>query len=84
MSSDDKGWTMLAGATEPPAPANHYWRPAPPGLDAMIARYIASHPSHAELRAENEHLRLSLLTMAARERSCAGSCEGAITTPAEP
>lgn len=83
MNDDDKGWTMLVGATEPPAPANHYWRPAPPGLDAMIARYIASHPSHAELRAENEHLRLSLLTMAARERETAAERDALRTMLAE-
>jgi len=56
--ANDKGWTMLAGEA----------------ADVMVGRYIVARtpkgtrPLHAELRAENEHMRLSLLTMAARER----------------
>lgn len=59
--ANDKGWTMLSGGD----------------ADAMIDRYIAartpqgSRPLHAELRAENEHLRLALAAMAARERETA-------------
>lgn len=60
MTTND-GWTMLVGED----------------ADAALDRYIAAHrpkgtrPLHAQLRAENEHLRLSLLTMAARERETA-------------
>lgn len=94
--NDDKGWTMLAGddegATVPPA--NHYCRQGPLGMavldaDAMIDRYIAARtpkgtlPLHAELRTENEHLRLALLTMAARERETAAERDALRTMLAE-
>ncbi len=94
--NDDKGWTMLAGddegATVPPA--NHYCRQGPLGMavldaDAMIDRYIAARtpkgtlPLHAELRTENEHLRLALLTMAARERDTAAERDALRTMLAE-
>lgn len=74
MSSDDKGWTMLAGDED---------------ADAMVDRYIAARtpkgtrPLHAELRAENEYLRLSLLTMAARERETAAERDALRTMLAE-
>lgn len=74
MISDDKGWTMLAGDED---------------ADAMVDRYIAARtpkgtrPLHAELRAENEYLRLSLLTMAARERETAAERDALRTMLAE-
>ena len=87
MSDDDKGWMMLAGSpdqgtAEAPPRVNLNWQRKSQGAervdpDAMIDRYITARtpqgtrPMHAALRAENEHLRLSLATMGARERETA-------------
>lgn len=99
MTTNGKGWTMLAGSpcqgtAEAPPRVTLNWQRKTQGVeridpDAMIDRYIAARtpqgtrPLHAELRAENEHLRLSLLTMAARERETAAERDALRTMLAE-
>ena len=71
--ANDKGWTMLAGATEPTAPANHNWRPTPQGN--VLVPVVAD--------TEVERLRLALATMAARERETAAERDALRTMLAE-